>query len=140
MNIVNILIPLVSMEILLNWLSSLTLSPHSWLAIGLVAKVTQRVILLTLHDQLSLPRFLWGSCFSILGFLCTSLLVLFRLVIVLHGLRITDSDYPFGIQTFLMEFIYETFSLTIFIACSLYHENIGMVYICLYTPYIYLFS
>jgi len=50
-----------------------------------------------------IPGFQWGSCCSILSFLCNVLyivvcpFVLFLLAIVLSVLRFTDSNYSFGI-------------------------------------------
>ena len=48
-----------------------------------------------------IPGFLWGSCYSILSFMCMncrSLFVLFLLAIELSALlRFTDSDYHFGV-------------------------------------------
>ena len=57
--------------------------------------------------------FQWGSCYSIFSFMCNVLqivvcpCVLFLLVIVLSVLlRITDSDYPFGIfKLFLLKLV-----------------------------------
>ena len=58
----------------------------------------------TLPEHLSSPRFQWGSCYSIISFMCNILqivvcsFVLFILNIALSVLlRFTNSDYPFSI-------------------------------------------
>jgi hypothetical protein len=49
--------------------------PHSWLIIGFVTRLTRRVPLVeqelpTPPEHLSLPPFLWGSCYSFFSFMC----------------------------------------------------------------------
>ena len=89
----------------------------TWLITGFITRVRRRVPLgtqevLTLSEHLSSPThsFQWGSCCSVDCFLCSVMwiivfiFVLFLFAIVLFVLRLTTSDFPFGIfQHFLRD-------------------------------------
>ena len=90
--------------------------PHSWLIIGFVTRLTRRVPLVeqelpTPPEHLSLPPFLWGSCYSFFSFMCMVCRSLF-VFLYLFFLPLCSLIYEFWLPLWYLQ--------TLLIDCNIY--------------------